>query len=289
MTTTANQDRICLVTGATSGIGRATAEALAPRFDRLIVHGRDADKTREFADELQHGYPETVVVPMLADFASLSDVQNLARQVAEECGALHVLINNAGVLTDERRVSHDGFEWTFAVNHLAPLLLTELLLGLLRENAPARIAFNSSSAMGSARLDFADLQMERGFDGWTAYANTKLANMLMSQLYAQQLADAGVVSNAFCPGLVDTHLLTGNRDFGLVRIERMRAMMRTAEEGAVTPVFLATSAEAAAISGTFFLKSHGNGTTPLEIQWNRETAGRLRQVSLRYLAPWMKN
>ena len=280
------KNRVCLVTGATTGIGRAIAFELARHDPLLIVHGRDPVKTAALVAELQS---ETTadVRGVNADFSSLSAVSELAQKVIDEHGVLHVLINNAGVLTDERRTTDDGFEWTFAVNHLAPLLLTLKLLDTLRASAPARIAFNSSSAMGSAALDLTDLHMERRFDGWTAYANTKLANMLMSNLLAEQLATSGVVSNAFCPGLVDSNLLTGNRDFGEQRIERMRLMMRPAEQGAVTPVFLATAPEAATINGAFFLKSHGNGTAPLSIGWDRSMAERLWQVSLEYLAPFL--
>lgn len=284
---TSMKRRVCLVTGATSGIGRATATALAQAGATLIVHGRDRDKVGRLLDELRDTSGNEQIHLLQADFASLSEVHALAMQMREQFGALHVLINNAGVLTDRRQVSADGYELTFAVNHLAPFLLTRLLLDLLRENAPARIAFNSSSAMGSAHLDFSDLQMERRFDGWTAYANTKLANMLVSNLLAEKLAGSGVVSNSFCPGLIDTNLLTGNRDFGADRVARMRPMMRSAEDGAVTPVFLATAPEAAAINGTFFLKSHGNGTTPLSVHWDRDVAERLWRVSHDCVARWL--
>lgn len=281
------QGRVCLVTGATSGIGKATAEALARTGATLIVHGRDEGKTRRLRDELRALSNDDDVHMLLADFASLSEVRALAVQLRERFGALHVLINNAGVLTDHRQVSCDGFERTFAVNHLAPFLLTSLVLDLLQANAPARIAINSSSAMGGARLDFSDLQMERHFDGWTAYANTKLANMLVGNLLAEKLAGSGVVSNSFCPGLVDTNLLTGNRDFGEERIARMRPTMRSAEDGALTPVFLATAPAAAAINGAFFLKSHGNGTTPVPIRWDPDVAKRLWRVSQDYVARWL--
>jgi retinol dehydrogenase-12 len=279
--------RICLVTGATSGIGTAAAAALAHAGATLIVHGRDREKTERLLDELTSASGNENIHWLQADFSSLSEVQALAVQLRERFGALHVLINNAGVLTDRRQVSADGYELTFAVNHLAPFLLTSLVLDLLRANAPARIAFNSSSAMGGAHLDFSDLQMERSFDGWTAYANTKLANMLVSNLLAEKLAGSGVVSNSFCPGLIDTNLLTDNRDFGVDRIARMRPMMRAAEDGAITQVFLASAPEAAAMNGQFFLKSHGSGTTPLSIQWDRDVAERLWRVSQDCVARWL--
>jgi len=279
--------RVCLVTGATSGIGRATAAALAHAGATLIVHGRDREKTARLLEELMSASGNENIHWLQADFASLAEVHGLAVQLRERFGALHVLINNAGVLTDRRQVSADGYELTFAVNHLAPFLLSLLVLDLLRASAPARIAFNSSSAMGSAHLDFSDLQMERTFDGWTAYANTKLANMLVSNLLAEKLAGSGVVSNSFCPGLIDTNLLTGNRDFGADRIARMRPMMRAAEDGAITQIFLASAPAAAVMTGQFFLKSHGSGTTPVSIHWDRDVAERLWRVSQDCVAPWL--
>ncbi len=279
--------RVCLVTGATNGIGRATAKALARAGATLLVHGRDADKTEALVAELTALAAGGEVHALLADFASLDQVRALALQVSQRFAALHVLINNAGLLTDHRQTSQDDFELTFAVNHLAPFLLTRLLLERLQSSAPARIMWNSSSAMGGARLDFADLQMQRQFDGWTAYANTKLANMLCSQLLAERLAGTGVVANAFCPGLIDTGLLAGNRDFGADGIARLKPAMRSAADGARTPVFLATAPEAATISGAFFLKSHGDGLAPMQIREDREQAERLWRVSEDCVARWL--
>ncbi|HJP39071.1 MAG: SDR family NAD(P)-dependent oxidoreductase [Gammaproteobacteria bacterium] len=279
--------RVCLVTGATSGIGKATAEVLAQTGATLILHGRDERKIRQLCADLKTGTNHDNIHFLLADFASLSEVRALAVQLRAQFGILHVLINNAGVLTDQRQVSHDGYEWTFAVNHLAPFLLTSLVLDLLQANMPARIAFNSSSAMGAAQLDFSDLQMERHFDGWTAYANTKLANMLCANLFAEKLAGTGVVSNSFCPGLIDTNLLVDNQDFGEAQYARLKLMMRSVREGAITPVFLATEPQAATINGKFFLKSHGNGMTPVPISWDREVAARLWNVSRECVTRWL--
>lgn len=280
--------RVCLVTGATNGIGRAIAGEFAGRGATLLIHGRDPDKAARTVDELRSATGNADVHALLADFASLDDVRKLADQVRERTAVLHVLANNAGVLTDHRQISANGFELTFAVNHLAPFLLTQLLLPILMASAPTGISFNSSSAMGSAAVRFDDLQMERRFDGWTAYANTKLANFWVSNLLAERLADTGVVSNSYCPGLIDTDLLTGNRDFGAARITRMRGQMRTPDEGAITPVFLATSPDAAGINGAFFLKSHGFGTTPLEIAWDRGAAEQMWNVSIDLVGDWLE-
>jgi NAD(P)-dependent dehydrogenase (short-subunit alcohol dehydrogenase family) len=278
---------ICLVTGATNGIGLATAELLASRGCELILTGRDDDRLAATRSRLTQAAPGAAITTLRADFASLDEVAALADAVLQAWPRLDALINNAGLLTDHRQTSLDGFELTFAVNHLAPLLLTRRLLPLLLASAPARIAFNSSSAMGSAQLDLDDLQMTRRFDGWTAYANTKLANMLMSNLLARELAGTGVVSNAFCPGLVDTGLLNGNRDFGPAMMAGLRRRMRPPEQGAVTPVFLATDPAAAHLSGHFFLQSHGGGRQPLNIAWDEQLAESLRAKSLALLEPWL--
>jgi NAD(P)-dependent dehydrogenase (short-subunit alcohol dehydrogenase family) len=280
--------KICLVTGATNGIGKAAARAIAAAGATLLVHGRDGAKGHATIDEIRTSTGNSDVHFLPADFASLDDVRALANEIQQRFGLLHVLINNAGLLTDERQVSRDGFELTFAVNHLAPFLLTNLLLDTLSAGAPARIATNSSSAMGGGRINFDDLQMETGFDGWTAYANTKLANVLFSNLLAEKISGTGVVSNSFCPGLIDTDLLTGNRDFGAAEIQRLRTRMRTPDDGAVTPVFLACAEEAGGMTGSFFMKSHGGGKKPLQLTWDVDVAQRFWDVSREYVTPWLR-
>jgi NAD(P)-dependent dehydrogenase (short-subunit alcohol dehydrogenase family) len=281
------QGKVCLVTGATNGIGKATAHALASSGATLVIHGRDPSKTEKTLAEIKARSGNPNIHVLLADFSSLAQVSQLADDFNQQFGALHVLINNTGLLTDHRQVSRDGFELTFAVNHLAPFLLTLRLLDTLIDSAPARIAINSSSAMGGGHIPFDDLNLERHFDGWSAYANSKLANVLFSNHLALKLADRRVTSNSFCPGLIDTDLLTGNRDFGEARIRQMRQGMRSAEDGAITPVYLATDPDAEDITGAFFLKSHGDGMTPVAIRWDEAMAARLWDVSLDIVAPWL--
>ena len=179
--------RVCLVTGATNGIGKAIASDLAAQGAIVLLHGRNREKAEQTRAELASGTGNENIHVLLADFASLAEVHALAEQVRALDSGLHVLANNAGVLTDHRQISTDGFELTFAVNHLAPFLLTQLLLSTLEASAPSSISFNSSSAMGSAALRFDDLQMEQQFDGWTAYANTKLMNFWTSNLLAEKI------------------------------------------------------------------------------------------------------
>jgi len=279
--------KVCLVTGATNGIGKEIARNLAGQGATVLLHGRNRAKAEQVREELRLDTGNHEIHVLIADFASLDDVRALAEQVRDLDRGLHVLANNAGLLTDHRQVSADGFELTFAVNQLAPFLLTQLLLPILKSSSPSSISFNSSSAMGSAAVRFDDLQMEQRFDGWTAYANTKQMNFWTSNLLSERLAGDGVVSNAYCPGLIDTDLLTGNRDFGEARIKRMRAQMRTSEDGAMTAVFLASSPDASDINGAFFLKSHDSGRMPLVLDWDRDAACRLWDISLNLVSGWL--
>jgi NAD(P)-dependent dehydrogenase (short-subunit alcohol dehydrogenase family) len=167
------------------------------------------------------------------------------------------------------------------------MLLTWSLLPLLRASTPARIMFNSSSAAGDARPNLDDLQSKNWHSGWAAYANTKLANMLMSNMLAELLADSGVVCNSFCPGLIDTGLLKDNNEFSAVMQEHIEKRARSADDGAITAVFLATAPEAQQISGAFFLKSHDSGKQPLEMHWDRTLAGQLWERTEELLQPWL--
>lgn len=276
-----------LVTGATDGIGKATALALAQRGSPVILHGRDPDKTERVCNELRETTDNDRLSAILADFASLDDVSTLAARVRRDFPGLKVLINNAGLLTDHRQLSRDGFEMTFAVNYLAPFLLTHLLLDVLIANAPARIVNVASTAMGGARIDLDDLQAERRFDGWLAYANSKLANILFSNVLAERLAGTGVACNALCPGLIDTNFFHTNTLFANGGYQRMRPGMRPPDEGALVPLYLATADEAAGISGEFYVRVGRNGRRPVTLDWDRELAGGLWARSEECVGRWM--
>ena len=277
----------CLVTGATDGIGKATALALAQIGATVIMHGRDPAKAARALADVQAATRNLQVHTVLADFASLGEVAGLADRVQQDFGGLNVLINNAGLLTDHRQLSRDGFELTFAVNYLAPFLLTHRLLALLRQNAPARIVNVASTAMGGGHIHIDDLQAERRFDGWQAYANSKLANVLFSALMAEKLAGTGVVSNSLCPGLIDTNFFHTNEIFGDGGYERLRPGMRLPEEGALVPLYLATADDAADVSGEFFVRVGRDGRRAVPLNWDRDTAEALWQRSLDDLAPWL--
>jgi len=280
-----------LVTGATDGIGKAAAIRLAGAGHNLVLHGRNPDKLAAARDTVTAGAAGTVDI-VLADFASLSSVAELAGVVSKDFPALNVVVNNAGHLTDHRQESDDGFELTFAVNFLAPFLLTNLLLPTLRQNSPARIVNVASTAMGGGHINFGDLQMKQGFDGWQAYANSKLANVLFSNLLAEHIAGSGVVTNSCCPGLIDTNFFHTNTVFANGMYERMRPGMRPPEQGADIPVFMASSPETAELNGRFFLRRPdlglGDDIQSMAINWDRNTAEQLWDVALEMVAPWLR-
>jgi NAD(P)-dependent dehydrogenase (short-subunit alcohol dehydrogenase family) len=234
--------RTVLVTGATDGIGRETALALAGSGMRVLVHGRDRRRTEATCDELRAKFPGAQADPLVADLASLAAVRSLATEVYSRTDRLDVLINNAGVFMKRRQVSVDGYEMTFAVNHLAPFLLTALLGDLLATSAPARVVTVSSVAHQRGKLDFDNLQSERSFDGYGAYSASKLANVLFAfELAARRRLDR-ITSNALHPGVVTTKLL--HEGFGSTGI--------SPADGARNSVYLATSPDVEGISGMYF-------------------------------------
>ena len=279
------EQKTCLITGATAGIGYATALGLINSGYTLILHGRNEQKLAERRDALLQINNAAQIETVQADFSSLSDVRSMADAIAKRFNRLDVLFNNAGLLTDNRQTGADGFELTFTVNHLAPMLLTWSLLPFVK-TAAGQILFNSSSALGDALLDLDDLQSTRWHSGWAAYANTKLANMLMSKLLAEEKADCNIRCNSFCPGLVDTGLLKNNREFSPVMMEHINKRARPPDQGAVTPLFLITDPTADNLTGAFFMKSHGDGRLPVQLNWDPATARALKTHTQQLLAPW---
>lgn len=266
------KSQACLVTGATDGIGQATALALARRGARVILHGRNPAKLETTLAKIRAATGNESLHAVQADFASLAEVAALAEKVRGDFPHLNVLINNAGLITDHWQRSADGFELTFAVNYLAPFLLTLRLLDTLRANAPGRIVNVASTALGGGRVDFGNRQLERRFDGWQAYANTKLMNVLFSHHLAGELAGSGVVSNALCPGLIDTNFFHTNRIFSGGAYERLKPGMRSPEEGALVPMYLATDPAAGGINGAFYVRQGRDGVQAAELDWDRAVA-----------------
>ena len=255
-----------LVTGSTDGIGLATARELARRGCAVIVHGRNDRRAEAAARELADATGNRNVTTVAGDFGSLAEVRAMADRVLAACPRLDVLINNAGIAVRRRRTTKEGFESTFAVNHLAPFLLTNLLLDRLRESAPARVVNVSSGVHSSGRIDFDDLQMERRFDGWQAYCNSKFANALFTCELARRLDAAEVTANFLHPGVIDTKLLHVNFGGG-----------SPVADGARTSVHLAVAAEVATITGAYFVDERQ--TRASSASGDRRLAAELWRVS----------
>jgi NAD(P)-dependent dehydrogenase (short-subunit alcohol dehydrogenase family) len=250
----AKAGKLVLVTGATSGIGRATAAALARRGALVLIHGRDAAKAGRTVDALRRETGSSALEPVAGDFSRLDEVRALAAALRARQPGLDVLVNNAGVYMQECTLTPDGLETTFAVNHLAPFLLTLLLLETLNARPQARIVNVSSNTHRSARVDFDNLQGERRYDGYAAYALSKLGNVLFTLALARRLqAEASTTTaNALHPGVINTNLLRAGWGSGGAR----------AEVGAATPVHLALDESVAGKTGLYFVDQRPTPPAP---------------------------
>lgn len=246
--------RTAVVTGANSGIGREMAAGLAEAGAGVVITARDLEKGRAAAAELEARTGRAVEV-MRLDLADLASVREFARQFLDGHDALHVLVNNAGGTWSPRKVTADGHETTFQVNHLAPFLLTNLLLDRMKESAPARIVTTSSGAhRGSKGLDFDDLDRDRRrYSGMRAYNDSKLCNILFTRELARRLEGTGVTATCFHPGFVRTNF-SGGGDTRLMAVGfRIGSVFaRTPRKGADTGLHLATSPEVEGVSGEYF-------------------------------------
>lgn len=274
--------RCCLVTGATHGVGRATAEALARARATVLLHGRDSVSVGAACREVVRATGNPDVNGVVADFGSLAAVRGLAAELAA-LDRLHVLIDNAGLWTRHKQTSEDGLELQFAVNHLAPFLLTTSVLTLLKRSAPARVVVVSSRAHFRGRLDFEDLNFERRpYHGLAAYSASKLANVLFTLELARRLDGSGVTANCLHPGVVATHIF---RDLGATAkmlLPIARLLMLSPERGAETSVYLASSPEVADVSGRYFEKCRAAEPAPTAL--DAAAATRLWEVSERLTA-----
>ena len=245
---------VCLVTGGTSGIGQVTAKELARRGAKVVVVGRNGGKTEQTVTDIRRATGNPEVDFLLADLSSQADVRNLAEQFQQKYSRLDVLINNAGGIFMERRESIDGIEMTFALNHLAYFLLTNLLLDTIKASAPARIINVSSEAHRGMTLNFDDLQQQNQYRGFRVYSKSKLANLLFTFELARRIEGTGVTVNALHPGFVASNIFAGNGWVGWTvrRIASVVAM--SPEAGALTSIYLATASELEAVTGQYFVK-----------------------------------
>ena len=252
---TSMQDRVCLLTGATRGVGLATARGLAARGAALTIVGRDPQKTAATAKDLRELTGNDRVEYLVADLSSQAAVRKLADDFKARHDRLHVLINNAGAVFMRRQVTVDGIEQTFALNHLSVFLLTNLLLDTIKASAPARIITVSSSAHQGARLNFDDLQHTKRYSAFSVYSQSKLDNVLFTYELARRLAGTGVTANCLHPGFVASGFGKNNPGWMAAALTVLRPFQITPERGALTTLYLATAPEVATTTGEYFDKS----------------------------------
>lgn len=266
-------ESICLVTGATSGIGYVTAREIARQGATVVGVGRSVERSRAAVDRIRNQTGNPRVEFLVADLSSQPEIRRLAGEVKARYPQLHVLVNNVGGLFLNGQVAPDGTEMTLALNHLGPYLLTRLLVDVLKASAPARIVNVASVAHLGARIDFANLR----FGGWSGYQRSKLANVLFTYELARRLQATGVTANALHPGLVNSGFGLNNR--GLFAFLRPLAyfMAIDNERGARTSIYLATSPEVDGVTGRYFVRCRPRRSSGAS--YDRADAGRLWNVS----------
>ena len=271
------QNKICLITGATNGIGRAAAVALAQKGAAVILVGRYEERSQDTVAEIKKETGNHNVDYLLADLSVQAQVRGLADDFKSRYGRLDVLVNNAGLINFFRQVSADGIEMNFAVNHLSYFLLTDLLLDTLKASAPARVVNVSSNSHRHKQLDFEDLELKRGYWAGRAYGRSKLCNLYFTYELARRLEGTGVTVNAMHPGFVRTNMAANNGWLVRFFLPFIHRNSLTPEQGADTIVYLASSPDVEGLSGKYFVRRREVNSDPAS---HNETAARkLWQVS----------
>ena len=267
-----------VITGATSGIGEVAAIELARQGARIVFVARDRSRAERLMAELAAANPDAKHASHLADLSRLAEMKRLAGVIAAAEPAIDVLINNAGAMFASREVTADGLEMTFAVNHMAYFVVTNLLLGRLKSTPGARIVSTASDAHKSGRLDFNDLQSEKSYAGFRVYGTSKLCNILFTRELARRIKGTGVTANCLHPGFVATRFgdnSGGLLGFGIGVAKRLAAL--TPEQGAKTITYLASSKEVEGKSGGYYHKCAP--ATPNRAAQNDVDAKRLWEIS----------
>ena len=270
--------KVVLITGGTGGIGKATAIGLAAIGARVGITGRDLARTEEAAAEIRAASENPAVDAFAADLSSQAEVRRLAAAVLGAYPRLDVLVNNVGGFWAHQHPTADGLEHTFALNHLAPFLLTNLLLDRLKASAPARVVTVSSGEQARGRIDFEDLQGARDYSAQRAYSQSKLANVIFTNELARRLQGSGVTATSLHPGVVRTNF--GAEDqagFFAVMGGMVRPFLKTPAQGAQTSIYLASSPDVEGVSGQFF--ANRKPKTANKLAYDTDMAARLWQVS----------
>jgi len=246
----------CLITGSTSGIGKATAIQLAQKGWHVVIHGRKEPECQKVKDEIIKETGNKNVDYVVADLSLMKEVDRMAAEIRRRFPDLKVLVNNAGTFSMERTITKEGVELTWAVNYLSRFLLVNRLLDLLKKNAPARIVDVAGAYHAKGEIHFEDINLEKGYSFQTANSQSKLANILFTYRLNQKLGGTGVSANCLHPGFVNTGSILrvpGVSGFSRLMYKAMSIFSKSPEKGAATSVYLASSPEAAGASGKYFI------------------------------------
>jgi NAD(P)-dependent dehydrogenase (short-subunit alcohol dehydrogenase family) len=268
-------NKTILITGSTDGIGKQTAIELAKFGSRIIIHGRNGERCKKAAVEIADKTENLNIDYLSADFTSLAQVKEMANSMNSKYERLDVLINNAGVFENEKIFTINGYEKTFSINHLAHFLLTNLLIDLLKITAPSRIINVSSIAHSNCDFDLENLNGEKYFNNYNAYAISKAANILFTYKLAEDLKETDVTVNSLHPGVITTKLL--RKGFNM--------QGASLEEGASTSVYLTSSPEVGGVTGKYFINSEESNSAPFT--YDAELQGKLRDVSYKMVEKFL--
>jgi NAD(P)-dependent dehydrogenase (short-subunit alcohol dehydrogenase family) len=275
-------EKTVVVTGATEGIGLVTAKEIAKRGARVVIVGRNPEKTKGRAEEVKAFAGHDRVEFALADFSKQSSIRALGKDLRSRLDRLDVLVNNAGAINEVRQTTEDGYELTFAANHLGYFLLTEELIELLKKSAPARIVNVASEAHRGGSMNFDDLQGEKSFSGFKAYNQSKLANILFTRELAKRLAGTGVTANCLHPGVIASGFGRNSEGWIGALARTFSFLLSTPESGAKTQIFLATSEAVEGVTGKYF--DSCKEKTPSKNARNDADAARLWEISEKLVA-----
>ena len=269
-------NNICIITGANSGIGKATALGLAKMGAHIVMVCRSEERGLVAQEDIKTQSGNQSIDLLLADLSSQQEIRDLVTEFKQKYSQLHVLINNAGIILPKRTFTVDGIETVFAVNHLAPFLLTNLLLDVLKASAPARI-ITVSSRTHSGKIDFDNLQMEKRFSLFKSYGQSKLGNILFTYELARRLDGTGVTANCLHPGGVRTNFgkdLTGIFRIGMIVAGRF---LKSPKKGARTSIYLASSPDVEGVTGKYFMAKKEVKSS--KISYDESVAKRLWDIS----------
>lgn len=275
-----DQNSVVIVTGANAGIGKAAATELAKSGAHVVMVCRNTGRGQEALEQVKAQSQNDNVTLMLCDLGSLKSINAFCAAFREKYARLDVLVNNAGMISTQRLETKDGFEMQFGVNHLGPFLLTNCLLDLLIASAPSRIVNVASGAHKGGRIFFDDVHLSHNYKAWRAYAQSKLANVMFTYTLSERLSGTGVTANCLHPGAVASDIGI-NRDTGFGKTIRriLNLFFLTAQKGAETAVYLATSPEVAGITGKYFVRKKAVPSS--ESSYDKQAAERLWELSAR--------